>query len=531
MNNVMPTSYYGMVATPHHTASMVGASIIRQGGNAFDAAVAVSAALAVVYPHMTGLGGDAFFLLYSAKERRIVGLNGTGRSGERATAEHYLSRGMTAIPQRGIEAVNTVPGMVDAWWQVWQSYGRLPWERLYEPAIRYAEDGVPVSRNLYYWMVRNDADIRSQASLSAVFTAGGQLLGEGDRLVQPELARTLRTIQNEGRDGFYTGGVMRRMVEAMSADGGLLTETDFLRHRSDWVQPIGTVYRGYELWQMPPNSQGFSALMMMNMLENVELSGIPRDSAEFYHLMVEVTKRAFRDRDRFLADPAFQAIPLERLLSKAYAQSLYREITEATGGTQPFQSQAMGQDTAYAAAVDEEGNAVSFIQSLYFDFGAAYAAGDTGVIMQNRGSFFSLNPNHPNRLEPGKRCFHTLMPAMACKDGKPLLLYGTQGGEGQPQTQLSVLTGVLDYGCTIQEAVSLPRWVYGRTWGEAADELRLENRGIEPAADALRRLGHKVRTMGSWDGLMGQSQGIHIDGKGLLSGAADPRGDGSAVGL
>ncbi|OXM87339.1 gamma-glutamyltransferase [Paenibacillus rigui] len=530
MNPIMPTAFHAMIAAPHYLASMVGGKILQQGGNAFDAAVAISAALAVVYPHMTGLGGDAFMLMYHAGEKRIVGLNGTGRSGRRATPDFYVNRGFTAIPQRGVESAITVPGMVDAWWELSARYGKLPWEALLAPAITYAEEGFPVSRNLYYWMCRNEELIRAQDSLSRVYMSQGKLLLPGDRLVQPELAVTLRAVQEQGRDVFYKGEVMQLIVDAIRKDGGCLEEEDFIRHHSDWVEPVSTTYRGQEIVQMPPNSQGFSALMMMNMLESVDLGAVRRDSAEFYHLMTEVVKKAFRDRDRFLTDPDFVSIPLDHLLSKEYARKLYRELRLDPPQGDPFLSRAIGQDTAYAAVVDEEGNAVSFIQSLYFDFGSAYVAGASGVLMQNRGSFFSLDAKEVNVLEPGKRCFHTLMPAMICRNGKPVLLFGTQGGEGQPQTQLSVMTGVLDYGCTIQEALALPRWVYGRTWGEDGDALRIENRGFEPIAAQLRQWGHKVELVNPWDGMMGQAQGISIGADGLLSGAADPRGDGIAFG-
>lgn len=530
MNNMMPLGLHAMVAAPHYLATHVGASILTAGGSAYDASVAVSAALAVVYPHMTGLGGDAFFLMYDAKERRFEGLNGTGRSGRQAVPAVYIQRGLNSIPHRGALSAITVPGMVDAWWEVWSKRGRLPWEKLLEPAIRFAEEGFPISRDLSRWMVRDEAWLRNHEPLARLYLHQSRLLPEGSRLRQPELAATLRTLQLQGRNAFYRGPLMKSMAAAIERDGGLLTEDDFRSHRSDWVEPISTIYRGSEVLQMPPNSQGFSALMMMNMLESVEVSRIPRRSAEYYHLMVEVVKKAFRDRDAYLTDPAFRSIPLERLLSKTYARELLQDIRLSPPGTAAHLSPASGQDTAYAAVVDEEGNAVSFIQSLYFDFGSAYVAGSSGVLLQNRGSFFSLDPQHPNVLEPGKRSFHTLMPGMIAREGRPYALIGTQGGEGQPQTQLSLMTGLLDYGCTIQEAIALPRWVYGRTWGEDSDKLRLENRGFEAEAARLAAWGHEVELFGPWDGMMGQAQGIVRDDRGILSGAADPRGDGLAIG-
>jgi gamma-glutamyltranspeptidase/glutathione hydrolase len=529
MNNVMPITQHVMVTTPHYLASMVGAKILNQGGNAFDAAVAVSAALGVVYPHMTGVGGDAFFMLYKAGTKQIIGYNGTGRAGARADISFYQSKGLSSIPLRGPLSAVTVPGMVDAWWEVWSGNGRLSWEQVLEPAYQYADKGFPVSPDLHRWICRDEQWIRSCPSMEKVFLPGGVIPLPGDKLIQQDLAHTLRLLQKGGRDAFYQGELTGRIIEDIERNGGVLGKGDFASHSGQWVEPISTDYRDYRIYQMPPNSQGFTALMMMNMLERYDLKGIDRHSADYYHLMVEVIKKAFHDRDLHLTDPEFADIPLERLLSKAYAEQLAGRISLES--MDAHLSPAMGQDTAYAAVVDDEGNGVSFIQSLYFDFGSCYMPEGTGVIMQNRGSFFSLDSAHVNSLQPGKRTFHTLMPAMVTKDGLPYMLYGTQGGEGQPQTQLSILTSVLDYGCTIQEAIANPRWVYGRTWGQESDGLKVEGRIAAPDVELLRGKGHSVEVVGDWDGIMGQAQGIIIDReKGCLSGAADPRGDGIAIG-
>ncbi|WP_434750910.1 gamma-glutamyltransferase [Paenibacillus amylolyticus] len=530
MLNQMPMGRNAMVTTPHYLASAVGSSILHLGGNAYDAAVAVSAALGVVFPHMTGLGGDAFFLIHDGASGEVTGYNGSGRSAEGLHAETFKAMGLKAIPQRGVLSAITVPGMVDTWWAVWSRYGRLPWAQLLEPAVQYADAGCPVSRDLRFWMERDEELIMGHTPLRAVFAPAGTLLQEGGIFVQKQLAASLRLIQSEGRDVFYTGELGRQLTAAIREDGGMLARADFANHQGEWVKPIGTSYRGYEVYQLPPNSQGFSLLMMLNMLEHVDLSVVARTSPEFYHLMVEVVKKAFKDRDRYLTDPDFREIPLTHLLSKPYARQLWNEIQSAPSTAQPFLSPILGQDTAYAAVVDAEGNAVSFIQSLYYDFGAAYIPGNTGILMQNRGSFFSLDTKEANVLEPGKRSFHTLMPGLVMRNGKPVMLLGTQGGEGQPQTQLSVLTGVLDYGMSIQEAINLPRWLYGRTWGEKSDTMRVENRYHDDVCTALAKWGHKVEARAPWDGIMGHSQGIVIREDGLISGAADPRGDGIAIG-
>ncbi len=529
MNNVMPVTQHVMVTSPHYLASMVGARILERGGNAFDAAVAVSATLGVVYPHMTGVGGDAFFMLYKAGAKEIVGYNGTGRAGTSADCSFFQGKGMSSIPLRGALSAITVPGMVDAWWEVWSGNGKLSWEQVLEPAVQYADKGFPVSPNLHDWICRDEQLIRSCDPMKKTFLPNGAIPLPGATLIQQDMARTLRLLQKGGRNAFYRGEVMERIVADVKRNGGVLGEDDFVFHVGQWVEPISTDYRGYRIYQMPPNSQGFTALMMMNMLERYDLTGIDRHSADYYHLMVEVIKKAFHDRDLHLTDPEFAAIPLERLLSKEYAKELTGRIS--LDNADVHLSPAMGQDTAYAAIVDEEGNGVSFIQSLYFDFGSCYMPEGTGVILQNRGSFFSLDPEDVNCLQPGKRTFHTLMPAMVFKDGLPYMLYGTQGGEGQPQTQLSILTGVLDYGCTIQEAIANPRWVYGRTWGEDSDSLKVENRVAASDVRLLRGKGHAVELVDDWDWIMGQAQGIIIDrDRGCLTGAADPRGDGMAVG-
>ncbi|MFD2701389.1 gamma-glutamyltransferase [Paenibacillus shunpengii] len=530
MLNQMPVGMEVMVTSPHYLASSAGARMLADGGNAYDAAIAVSAALAVVYPHMTGLGGDSFFLTYNAASGELSGYNGSGRSPAMLTREMFEQMQLRSIPQRGVLSALTVPGMVDAWWEVSQKFGNLSWSDLLAPAVFYAEHGCPVSRNLREWLIKDEQFIRADQGLASVFLKDGELLKEGDILVQQELAASLKLLQSGGKDAFYKGALADQITSAVKKDGGFLQKEDFENHTGQWVTPVSTDYRGYEVYQMPPNSQGFSVLMMLNMLEHKDISSIERISSSYYHLMTEVTKKAFRDRDRYLTDPDFREIPLKELLSKPYADKLWQEIEQHPNKAEPTLSKAMGQDTAYAAVVDREGNAVSFIQSLYFDFGSGYMPQGTGIVLQNRGSFFSLDPSEANVLEPAKRSFHTLMPGMVFKDGKPYLLLGTQGGEGQPQTQLSLLTAVLDYNLSVQEAISLPRWVYGRTWGEEGDELKLEQRFNDAILDELKEMGHKVRALGPWDDLMGQAQGILIQENGLRSGAADPRGDGAAIG-
>lgn len=516
-----------MIATPHYLATVAGAEMLNRGGNAFDAAVAISAALAVVYPQMTGIGGDSLWLLYDAAEGRLHGFNGCGRAGGEARIETFLSRGLSAIPDRGPLSCVTVPGMVDAWEQVSRRGGRLPFGDLLAPAIRWAADGFPVSVGQHNWTRHNQTVLSEYADSRRVFLPGNAVPEVGQLFYQADLARTLQRVADLGRDGFYGPEAAARLAGALGDMGGILQAEDFARHHGDWVRPLWGSYRGVELAQMPPTSQGFSALMILNILEAFPLGSIDRQSAEYYRLVVEATKAAFIDRDRYLGDPEFVKIPLDRLLSKGYARQLAAAIVDQPLSYQP---QPMGQDTAYAAVVDEQGNAVSFIQSLYYDFGSAVVAGDTGVLLQNRGSYFSLDADHPNALAPGKRPFHTLAPAMALKQGRPFLLYGTQGGEGQPQTQTAIATGVIDYHLSVREALDEPRWVFGRTWGSPSADLQLESRVPADIRERLQAQGYPVKVVGPWDPLMGQAQAILIDERGVRQGASDPRGDGLALG-
>lgn len=516
-----------MVVSPHYLASAAGQRILQKGGNAFDAAVAVSACLAVVYPHMTGLGGDSFWLLYNKRDNKVRAYNGSGRSGRKVTREAFA--GLSSIPTRGIKSAITVPGMVDSWDAVLREYGRLSLSDVLEPAITYASSGFPFSKNQHVNTLHNMDLFAQQPETAAIFLPNGRAPRVNEKFIQSSLAHTLKTLAEQGRDSFYKGELARRIVTGLQEKGGLLEREDFADHQGNWTEPISSTYRGYNIMQVPPNSQGFVGLMALNILENYDLNTIPHGSYEYYHLLVEALKRSFEDRNAVLTDPDFSSIPLEKLLSKTYAKEMAQSISLQR--VRDIKTQPIGSDTAHAAVVDEEGNAVSFIQSLYFEFGSGVVAGDTGILMQNRGSFFSLDPNHVNCLEPRKRSFHTLMPAMAFKDDKPYILYGTQGGEGQPQTQTVMITRMLDYGMNPQQAISEPRFLWGRTWGEATQELKIEGRISKEVTEALQAAGHLVKRVSDLDQAMGHANAILIDEQGFLHGGVDPRSDGAANGI
>ncbi|NET39614.1 MAG: gamma-glutamyltransferase [Cyanothece sp. SIO1E1] len=520
----------GMVVCPHYLASEAGLRILQQGGNAVDAAIALNSTLSVVYPHMTGLGGDSFWLIYEAKTGRVHGLNGSGRSAQAATRELYQQQGFTTLPTRGPLAAITVPGTVDAWCSAHQRFGGLPLYQLLQPAIGYAANGYPISQSQARW-TRTNYTLLSQYEFSRrTFLPGSQVPEVGTILANPDLAYTLKAIATGGRAAFYQGEIAQAMTTYLAEIGGILILEDFAMHHSDWVDPITTQYRGQTICQLPPNTQGLAVLQILNLLAGFDLQQIGHATPDYYHLMVEATKLAFADRDRWLSDPNFTQIPLQHLISHEYAEQQRSRLDLAQA--QFYGSAVDYGDTTYSAIVDAAGNAVSMIQSLYFDYGCGVVAGETGVVLQNRGAFFSLDAAHINRLEPKKRTFHTLIPAMVLNGpGQPTVVLGTMGGEGQPQTQIALLTRVIDFGFDPQSAIDWPRWLYGRTWGETASDLLLEQRIPIDIRSELAQRGHSVRAVAAWSEKMGHAHMIMIDPEtGMLRGGADPRSDGVAMG-
>lgn len=533
----------GMVATSHVLASASGLHALRAGGSAVDAAIAANATLGVAYPHMCGLGGDGFWLVYDPDEGNVRALNASGPAGQNATRAYYRDRGYDAIPDRGPEAALTVPGAVDGWRAVHEQYGALSWDALFEDAIRHASDGIPVSRSLADWLVEDEPILSSYPSAGDIFLPDGVRPREGSVLPQPTLADSLEHLAREGaREGFYEGELAERICGDLGDRGSPLVTEDFASFRAEWVEPISTMYRGYTAHEFPPNTQGFAALELLNLIEGFDVAAWGDGTADYYHHLAEAVKLAFADRDAWLTDPDFVDIPVETLTSKAYADDR-RELIEPDSalemadvdpgipyGSDPEQL-APGGDTCYFCAVDADGLVVSAIQSIYFDFGSAVTGGDTGILLQNRGSFFSLSEDHPNRLEPGKRTFHTLIPAMLCEDGRPSLAYGTMGGEGQPQTHAAMVTRLVDFGYDVQQAIEAPRWLMGRTWGSESRDLSLEGRISDEVVRNLRARGQPTRMLQDWDDNMGHAQAIRLEPETeLLEGGADPRGDGAALG-
>ena len=536
-----PLATHGMVTSPHYLASQAGLDVLRRGGNAVDAAIATAAALTVVYPQMCTLGGDAFWLIYDAKARKLLGLNASGRAGSLATIENYAALGLTRIPARGYLAANTVPGVVSGWGEAHAYSARAmgsayPWKDLFASAIELAQNGCPVSTSLAAWIAAdidranpNRLDPGLYTGFARCFLRDGKAYETGDILRQTDLATSLMDLANNGAGEFYEGAIAERIVADLARHEGMLTMEDFRSHTATWVEPITVSYRGCLACNLPPNSQGMASLGILNILGNFDVGALGEGSADHIHLVVEATRRAFADRDHWLSDPAFAEIPLRELLSAEHGrqQAATIDMKRASGDIAPMAPKG---DTVWFGVVDGQGSACSVIQSVYFDFGSGVVPEGTGILLQNRGTFFSLDPRHVNSLRPGKRTFHTLNPAMLLRDGRPALVYGTMGGEGQPQTQAAVATRVIDFGMTPQEAVDAPRWIYGRTWGDEANGLRLEGRFAARVVKELGERGHRVSVVAPYTDAMGHAGAIKIRENGLLEGASDPRGDGLACG-
>jgi gamma-glutamyltranspeptidase/glutathione hydrolase len=524
----------GMVTSPHALASQAGVAILQAGGSAVDAAIATAAVLAVVYPHMTSLGGDAFWLIYDARAGAVRSLEAAGRASAAAGLEWFRARGLSEIPLRGIvPATLTVPGAVDGWCQAHAAYGRLPLATDLAAAVGCARDGVPITARVAQWIERSADVLAADPAAARIFLAGGEPPPAGWRLANPDLAGTLERL-SEGRAGFYEGETAREMARHARAHGGFFTERDFAAQRATWGASISTTYRGVTIHETPPPSQGVSVLQALRLLEPWELGALPFLGPDHVHLLVQAKQIAFHDRDRLLADPDFSRVPVERLLSRAYADErrALMDRERALAWDRVPSSGSLAGDTVYVAAVDAEGNAASLIQSLYFGFGAGVVAGSTGVVLQNRGAYFSLDPTHPNRLEPGKRPLHTLIASLAFKDGRLWQVVGCMGADGQPQIHLQLYTAMIDFGLDIQRAVEAPRWLAGRfALGDARELLNLEGRFAPATLAELARRGHAINRWEAWNELAGHAHGITIDPEsGARVGGADPRSDGAAIG-
>lgn len=527
----------GMVAASHPLAVQIGVEVLRRGGSAVDAAIAVNAALGFLEPVACGIGGDLFALAWDAKTKKLYGLAAAGRSPRDLTAERVGKPAGGAIPLFSPLAW-TVPGCVDGWFELHGRFGRLPMRELLEPAIRAAREGAPVPEIIAFAWERGARLHSAKPGFAAVFLPAGHPPREGEIFRNPALARAYEAIASSGRDAFYRGPIARAIVELSKRAGGYFNLEDFAAHRSEWVEPISTTYRGVTVWELPPPTQGVTALQMLNMLETFDLRALGRDSADFWHTMVEVKKLAFEDRARYIADPDFAKTPTERLLSKEYARERVRRISRerAAERAEPGTPPAAGGDTTYLAVADAEGNMVSLIQSNYTGFGSGYVVEEWGFGLQNRGALFSLQEGSPNRLEPGKRPFHTIIPGFVTRAGEPWLAFGVMGGDMQPQGHVQVLVNLLDFGMNLQEAGDAPRFYHTGSSEPTGTKmtgggiLALESGVPEEIRRELARRGHRIEPASPF--AFGGYQAVTRDpATGVLAGASESRKDGCAMGL
>jgi gamma-glutamyltranspeptidase/glutathione hydrolase len=522
-------SSHGMVASSQPLASQTGLDILKRGGNAVDAAIAMAAVLNVTEPNMTGIGGDAFMMVYSAKTRKLEALNASGRAPKALTMQRVTSLGNKQMPLSGMETI-TVPGAFDGWVMVLEKHGTMKLTDLLAPAIALAENGFPVMEKTVADWIPEVEKLKRMPAAASTYLVNGEAPKPGDIFVQKNLARTFRSLAKGGRDAYYRGEIAKAIVDYCRKNGGYLTMEDFAEHKSTWVEPISTTYRGHTLYEFPPNNQGLTALILLNILEGIDIKAMRNDPARYYHTLIEATKIAFADRNRYIADPAFSKVPVQELISKGYAAKRRALINPDKAIDPPSYGEVkMGSDTTYFTVVDKDRNAVSFINSLFNSFGSGVVAGETGIMLHNRGSGFVLQADHPNRLEPGKRPFHTLIPAMVFKDGQLLMSYGVMGGDIQAQGHAQVLINLIDRGLNLQQAIDAPRvrYVSGRgvmmedTLPPAviADLIARGHERVLPAAGIMHRA------------LMGGGQAIMIDPQtGALSGGSDIRKDGLAIG-
>lgn len=536
----------GMAATSQPLASAVAIDILKAGGSAVDAAIAANAVLGLMEPTGCGIGGDLFAIVWDPQTRNVVGLNASGRSPRGQSLDDLLARldGRTSIPQFGSLSVS-VPGAVDGWFELHGRFGSLPIEDILAPAIWYAEEGFPLSQVIaYYWNMnmeryaRNEADIEDLANLRAAFIPGGEIPGHGDMFRNPDLARTYRLIAEGGVDAFYRGEIAETIDAYMRRVGGPLRAEDLAEHTSEWVAPLSTDYRGHAVWELPPNGQGIAALQMLNILEGFDLAAMGFGSTDYLHVQTEAKKLAFEDRARFYADPDFYQAPLEELLSKEYAaqrRGLIKMDTalEFVPDGDPLLESG---DTIYLTVADKDGMMVSLIQSNYAGMGSGLMPDGLGFVLQNRGALFNLDADHPNAYAPGKRPFHTIIPAFVTRDNEPILSFGLMGGAMQPQGHAQVVVNLVDFGMNVQEAGDAARYRHvgsSQPTGpkqSGGGSLILESGFPERVLEALRALGHDV-SYAEGDAGMGGYQAIRWDPvRRVYFGASEMRKDGTVIG-
>jgi len=527
----------GMVCTSHPLAGQVALDILKKGGTAIDAAIAANACLGLMEPTGCGIGGDLFAIVWDAKTRKLHGLNASGRSPKSLTRAHFLEKGLTSIPSYGPLPV-TVPGCVDGWFELHGRFGKLPMRELLQPAIGYAEQGFPVTELIAYYLQASARRFADYPNFKETWTLAGKAPETGDVFRNPALANTYRLLAEKGRDEFYRGSIARTVAGFLHEQGGFLSLDDLAAHRSEWIEPVSVNYRGYDVWELPPNGQGIAALQMLNILEGFEFKPEDYGTARHIHLFSEAKKLVFEDRAKYYADPEFAKIPLRELLGKEYAARRRALIQPDRASTRVAAGDPFANNTIYLTVADREGNMISLIQSNYRGMGSGMVPPGLGFMLHDRGELFSLDSAHANVFAPGKRPFHTIIPAFITKDGQPFVSFGVMGGDFQPLGHVQIVMNLVDFGMNLQEAGDAPRMDHqggnsdpaGAATGSSAGggQILLESGFSYETIRQLMQMGHRVGyTLGTYGGY----QAIRWDPvRKVYFGASESRKDGGAVG-
>ncbi len=521
----------GIVATSQTLASAVGAAILNDGGSAVDAAIAANAALGVAEPMMNGIGGDLFAIVYDAKTKKLYGLNSSGWAPRALTIERLRTKGITkSTPRESIHSV-TVPGAVAGWDALHRRFGKLPFNRLLEPAIYYARTGIPIAEMVAQVWKNAEQTLESQPGFRETFLPGGHAPAAGEVFRDPDLASSLELIASHGRDGFYRGATARKIVEFSKAQGGTMTEQDLAEFLPEWVTPISTTYRGWTVSELPPNGQGIAALSMLNIMEQFPLRQYGQNSGKALHLMIEAKKLAYADLLRYVGDPRFTDVPVEPLISKELGRKRADSIDPNRAHCSVSPSEltaklnALGRDTTYLSVIDQGGDIVSLIQSNFSTFGTGLVAPGTGFALQNRGQLFTLEPGKPNSLAPHKRPLHTIIPGFMQK-GDERIGFGIMGGFNQAQAHAQFVSNIVDFGMNIQAALSAARFT--KPTFEGCDVM-IESRVPDNVRRELLAKGHQLEVVDAYSSAMGRGNVVMSDGSGVNFGASDPRADGEAI--
>lgn len=524
-------SYNGMVVAPHHLASQAGLRVLQEGGNAVEAMIAAASTIAVVYPHMNNLGGDNFWLIHEPG-KPVAGIDACGAAATLATQDFYKNQGFSAIPNRGPLAALTMAGAVSGWqaaheYSQQQLGGRLPLTRLLEDAIEHARNGVAVTQTLANNLTEKREQLDTQPGFADCYISDGHTLKENMRLKQEKISDTLQLLAQTGLDEFYRGDLAATLARELESAGSPLRAEDFHRHKALWVDPLSVPVNGHTVYNLPPPTQGLASLLLLGVHDRLDAAKL--DTSAFVHALVEATKCAFRIRDKHVTDPAYMTTPAKDYLDTDRLDAMATQVDPNQAA--PWPDAATSGDTVWLGAIDKQGRAVSFIQSIYWEFGSGVILPSSGITWQNRGTSFSLDSQHHNALMPHRRPFHTIQPALALLSDGRVMSYGTMGGEGQPQTQAMIFTRHVMHKQSLQASITAPRWLLGRTWGSESTNLRIEDRFDSAVYDELKAMGHDVEIVGSFEEIMGHAGALVHHPDGLIEAAADPRSDGSAAGF